>query len=240
MATSPIFSRLDVQQRWLNDIPLKFVWTVDFATRQGDGDLTSLGSRINQILNIYERRNNYAWPVQQDLFKLQSDSTNKYGYLLAQSIAFPTESYSISNIPVQNAGGFIAGYVSGDRTTYGSQNKLDITFLETNTDIIDYFIKPWIIATSYKGLIEDGIANQDIKSNITVTLYTREKGTYKDNTSVAFQSYKMTPRKKITFYNAVPYQVEGDQISYGDLSYNELAKTVAFAFSHYNTILLNE
>ena len=45
----------------------------------------------------------------------------------------------------------------------------------------------------------------------------------------------MTPRKRIIFYNAVPYQVEGDAVSYGDLSYSELAKTVAFAFSHYTT-----
>jgi hypothetical protein len=44
----------------------------------------------------------------------------------AQAIGFPTESYSISTEELQNGGGYLMGYVSGNRTSYGSQNKLDI------------------------------------------------------------------------------------------------------------------
>lgn len=237
MPNSPIVSRLNVQQNWLNDIPLKFIWTVDFSTRQGK-DLTEIGSRIRNILRTYEARNTDSWPVFDNLPKLQSDSTGTHGYLLAQNIAFPTETFNIVTLPIEHSGGFINGYVGGDRNPYGSQNKLDITFLETNTDIIDYFIKPWIIASSYKGLIEDGITNEDLKCNITVVLYTRDKSTYSNSSTTTASNYKMTPRKKITFYNAVPYQVEADGVSYSDLSFNELAKTVAFAFSHYNTIIV--
>ena len=231
--STPTLARLNVQQNWLNDIPLKFVWTVDFSSRQGS-DLAVIGDRVKSILTTHEVRNADAWPIYRNLPRLQTDSTNNFGYLLAQNIAFPTENYNVTTLPMENSGGYISGYVSGDRNPYGSQNKLDITFLETNTDIIDYFIKPWIIASSYKGLIEDGIEALDLKCVISVILYTREKGTYNYN-NISPYNYQMPPRKRIIFYNAVPYQVEGDAVSYGDLSYSELAKTVAFAFSHYTT-----
>ena len=244
MANSPIKTRLKLHRDWQNDLPLKFLWTVDFATRDGR-DTATLGARINNVISQYERRNGQDWVIVENLLKDQSDSSSEYGYLLAQNIAFPNESFNISTENIEGAGGYLMGYTSGERASYGSSNRIDITFLETNTDIIDYFIKPWIIASSFKGLIEDGITNEDLKCNITVTLYTRDKASYTTATNSISKTTKDLPvrkfelRKKIIFYNAVPFNVAADAISYNDLSFAELSKTVSFAFSHYNTVELH-
>ena len=230
MANSPIKTRLHLHRDWQHDLPLKSLWTLDFATRDG-GDITTLGSRINNVISQYERRTAQDWSIIESLLKDQTDSSGEFGYLLAQNIAFPNESFNINTENIEGAGGYLMGYTSGERASYGSSNRIDITFLETNTDIIDYFIKPWIIASSFKGLVEDGITNEDLKCNITVALYTRKK-------SSSSNTNKLEIRKKITFYNAVPFNVAGDAVSYGDISFSELTKVVSFAFSHYNTIQL--
>ncbi len=239
MANSPTKTRLSLHRNWKNDLPLKSLWTIDFATRDG-GDTATLGSRINTVFNQYERREARDWKIEESLIKDQTDSSGENGYLLAQAIGFPTESYNISTEDLQNSGGYLMGYVSGNRASYGSGNKLDITFLETNIDIIDYFIKPWIIASSHKGLIEDGETNTDIKCNITVTLYTRDKNASSSSAGMFdYANSKLEPRKKIVFFNVVPFNVAGDAVSYGDMSFSELTKVVSFAFSHYNTVELN-
>ena len=240
MANSPTKTRLSLHRNWKNDLPLKSLWTIDFATRDG-GDTATLGKRINAVFNQYERREARDWRIEESLIKDHTDTSGENGYLLAQSIAFPGESYSITAEELPNGGGYLTGFISGNRAAYGSQNKLDITFLETNIDIIDYFIKPWIIASSHKGLIEDGDTEKDIKCNITVALYTRDKNVNNSATGkFNYANSKLELRKKIVFFNVVPFQVAGDQISYNDVSYNELTKTVAFAFSHYNPVELSD
>jgi len=238
VANSPIKTRLSLHKNWKNNLPLKSLWTIDFATRDGN-DTATLGKRINTVFSQYERREARDWKIEESLIKDQTDSSGNNGYLLAQAVGFPTESYSISTEELRNSGGFLMGYVSGDRASYGSGNKLDITFLETNIDIIDYFIKPWIIANSHKGLIEDGNTDEDIKCTITITLYTRDKNASSSTSQFNSANAKLEPRKKIVFFNAVPFNVSGDTVSYGEVSFTELSnKIVAFAFSHYNTVEL--
>ena len=240
MANTPIKTRLSLHRNWKNDLPLKSLWTIDFATRDG-GDTVTLGKRINAVFSQYERRENRDWKIEESLIKEQTDSSGENGYLLAQAIAFPNESYNVSTGELPNSGGYLMGYISETRSPYGSQNKLDVTFLETNIDIIDYFIKPWIIANSHKGLIEDGEADKDIKCNITVILYTRDKKASGSSTGTFdYKNSKLEPRKKIVFFNAVPFNVAGDAVSYGDMSITELSKLVSFTFSHYNTVELND
>jgi len=233
VAESPIASRLAVHQSWINDLPLKYLWTVNFETRSGK-DMSELGNNVSRVLKKYERPNDRVWQLDTNSITSKSDSTSNFGYLLAQNIAFPSELFSISTVlPTgNNMGGYIQGYVGGERGAYGSAGKLDITFLETNVDVIDYFIKPWIIASSHRGLIEDNNQEEDIKCNIVVNLHTKDKSSY--YSSVRTSQRKFEPRKQITFYNAVPFQVAGDMMSYGTLSYEELTKVVAFAFSHYS------
>lgn len=240
MATSPIRSRLALHQDWISDLPLKFLWTVNFSTRSGSST-TELGNNISRVLSKYERRDSRSWKINSNQLVNQSDPSGSFGLLVAQNIAFPSESFRISTQGTEEMGGFIKGYVGSERAEYGSGNKLDITFLETNVDIVDSFIKPWIIACSHRGLIEDGNSQEDIKCNITIDLFTRDKTSYYNNRDsyIPFDS-KLEPRKRIEFYNAVPYSVEGDQISYGELTESDWKKTVAFAFSHYSIVTPDE
>lgn len=236
MALSPIRSRLALHKDWVSDLPLKFLWTVDFSSRVS-GSTADLGNNISRVLEKYERRGSRFWKINSNQLKDQSDPAGIFGLLVAQTIAFPSESFSISTESAGDMGGYIQGYIGKERNAYGTQNKLDITFLETNVDIIDNFIKPWIIACSHRGLIEDGNTQEDIKCTITVDLFTRDKRSY-NNSSTSLKPFKseLEPRKRIEFYNAVPYSVEGDSISYGDLTESDWKKTVAFAFSHYSVV----
>jgi hypothetical protein len=252
MATLPVPARIELQSKWANDIPLKFLWTVQFNTRQNGNGLTQIGKNINKILNKYERRDSNRWPVRAELFNNQSESSNNIGYLFASTVAFPGDNFQVSEVPIDNMGGFIPAYAAGNRSGYGSSNKLDITFIETNIDVLDYFIRPWIIACSHKGLIETGVGDpEDLKCHITISFYTRtdlsDKNagiinnirTQKDIDYVQGLN-KFQLRKGMTFYNAVPFNIAGDQISYGDLSESDIKKTVSFTFSHYNTLLLTQ
>lgn len=243
MFNTPLQARLDLQEYWINDLPLKFLWSINFTTRTGES-VTSLGKKISKVIDTYERGSSSKWPVRTNLIDNQSDRTNRFGYLFARSIGFPTESFAVTTEPIENSGGYIQGFVSADRSGYGSQNKLDITFLETNTDVIDYFIKPWIIACSHKGLIEDGNQESDLKCHIQVMLFTRDKSTYKEGATIynpsvyGDKSRSLQPRKLLQFYNAVPFNVAGDSISYNELSEGDVSKTVSFAFSHYDTTVI--
>jgi hypothetical protein len=228
----PRTARLDRQIKWENDLPLKFLWTIKFSAR--NGNTTSLGTRIQKVISMYEARTRSKWPVQKDILETQSHS--KYGYLFASAVAFPSDSFAISEQPFDNTGGFIPAYVGGQRSGYGSGNKLDVTFFETNKDVLDYFIRPWIIACSHLGLIETD-NSQDLKCHIQVCFYTRDKASYnivnKDGAGANFKTV-MQLRKSMQFYNCVPFNVAGDQISYGELSYSDVSKIASFAFSHYD------
>jgi hypothetical protein len=227
VAASPTSSRLNLFRDWKNDLPLKFLWTVNFTAR-GTRTLVDIGRNINRVLSKYERSSPNSWRINTTQLAEQSESTNNFGLLVAQNIAFPNESFGISTQSIGNMGGFIQGYIGNERNPYGSSNKIDITFLETNIDIVDYFIKPWIIASSHRGLIEDENGEEDIKCNITVVLYTKDKSSYNGESAG-----KLEPRKQIDFYNAVPFNVGGDEVSYGELTEGDWKKTVSFAFSHY-------
>jgi len=227
-------SRLRLHQSWIADLPLKFLWTVDFFPR-GGGNMSSVGSNVEKIVNEYQPK---SWIIDPNLFDAYTDDRQGLGYLLAQNVALPSEQLQLGTEPMANSGGFIAGYFADRRANYGGENKLDITFLETNKDIFDYFIKPWIVATSYKGLIEDD--EDDIKCNIVVTLYSRSDAYYRDKFYSSYDASRpmvdFKPRKSYEFKDCVPFIVEGGAMSYGDLDISDLTKAVSFAFSYYTIV----
>ena len=226
----PVKQRIRVHQDWAGDIPLKNLWGVQISGRNGSS-MTEVGNRIQQIVDDYQPQ---AYQVESGL--IDKFTSSDEGYLLAQNIAMPTESVSIDTVGLDSIGGLINGYYAGKRSTYGSGNQISITFLETNIDVIDYFIKPWIVAISHKGLIEDSV---DIKCHITVTQYTRSDEYY-DNKFQSSQTSLRDPnityrvRKIFNFLDCAPYNTQGgDQMSYNNISLSDITKTVGWTFSHY-------
>ncbi len=235
----PVPLRIKLQNQWANDIPLKFLWTISFFARgpaaASEGNANSMADialNVSDIIRRYEGNN--KWPVIPSLYQYQSDNSENYGYMFAQSVAFPNDAFNVVNSSLEGAGGFLPSYIGGDRSGYGGNNGLNVTFLETNVDIIDNFIRPWIIAASYKGLIEDG--KEDIKCNIMVNYYTRDR--YQSNQRIMEPGTELNfeRRKSFIFENAVPYQVSGDEVNYSELNVGGVTKTVGFAFSNYYTI----
>jgi len=219
----PIKSRLNLKG-WGNGIPLKFLWTVDISPRSGS-NMATVGRSIKKYIETYDSK---SFDVSEDI--IDDTSNAEYGEILAQTIALPNEQLLIETEALQGTGGFKAGYIGSQRQPYGSQNKLDITFLETNKDLIDNFIKPWIVAVSYKGLIEDG--EDDLKCNIDLVLHAKGQEEGEKRGGEGTQTWR--DRKRFSFFNAVPYQIEPEQLSYsGDVSIQELSRTVAFTFDYY-------
>lgn len=214
--------RLDfLTSRWEYDIPHKFIWAVDIYGVNK--------TQIDNVLNQYERRDiRREWPVEQ---VISIDAVrSQLGFVgLAQEVAFPNESFGIETMNMGESGGYIMGPAANRRAPYGSQNKIDITFLENNIDILDYFIKPWIISASHKGLIEDGDINTNVKATIEVYLYARAK----------YRNMDPSLRKHITFHQCVPFVIDSDNVSYNDLSYSDLTKTVGFSFERYTINNIN-
>ena len=224
-----IQKRLRLHQDWTNDIPLKNIWGINFSARIGNGRMSAVGDAVKHYLDIY-RPNTFK--VDTGLIDRVADS--EIGFMIAQNIAFPSaESFNISTASLpEGIGGFQPAQIGGDRST---NNNLSITFLETNRDVFSFFLQPWVVAASYAGLIEDD-TEKDIKCNIDIAQYTRSTARYADKVNVSYRGNyfaEYTLRKLHTFYDAVPVSVEGDKISYGDMSVSDITRGVAFSFSDY-------
>ena len=228
MSTQPIQRRLQgLNSSWSNDLPAKFLWTIQFQGRGGNGSMGAVSTSISKVLQEYEGR---RWAFYGGMFDDRSD--DDIGYLYAQQIALPQEQVNVATLPVKNSGGFVAGIYGDRRADYGAEQKLDITFLEQNKDIVDMFIRPWIVAVSYYGLIEDN--DVDLKCNIQLNLHSRNPNGL-ENADIPFGSIE-NKRKTYIFEDCVPFMVEADQLSYGDLSFDELKRTTSFAFSKYKLL----
>lgn len=241
MSQSPINARLDLFSEWATDLPLKFLWVVHISNEVTIDNINIILGKGSGVNARYERRNTHEWPIKYKSLEELSHPT--FGFLLAQKLTLPNESYNITNTVIKNNAGFLPGMVSGNRTGYGAQNGLSLDILETNYDAIDYFIKPWIIAASHKGLIEDG--GPSVKCEINAYLFTKDSNTYYPNKEIItvgerVKVRKLQLRKHITFERCVPYQVGPNELNYDDLP--PPTQQVSFAFERCytnNTNLIN-
>lgn len=214
------------------------------ATTTGDPDYNKLGENIRNVISQYEINNGRQWPVKTEMLSDTVDQYGVFGNLLAQEIALPSDSFDIHNTSIDGVGGRLGGQYSGNRQSYGGSNKVDITFLETNIDIFDYFFKPWIIANSYKGLIEDGTGINELKCNLQLIQFTRDATSYRNSigggggifSGIGDNNINLSVRKVIEFYDAVPFQINGDSLSYGDQTISDIKRTVSFSFRRYAVV----
>ena len=231
MSVDPIGSRLDSLSRsWDNDIPTKFLWTVNFTGRMG-ALMENVGVSVSRVLQDYDDK---RFAVIPNLFDKRSD--DNIGFIFAQSVALPSEQVTVGTLPVKGSGGFVAGYYGDRRVDYGSGNKLDITFLEQNKDIVDMFIRPWLVATSYYGLIEDEFDARDLKCDIQINLHSRNPSGYEGQSQFVKFGSHYNKRKSYLFEDCAPINIEGDQLSYNELTQDDLERTTSFTFSKYKLL----
>lgn len=172
---------------------------------------------VNFILGNTERTNSSVnkFPVN---FRI---SNTIYGNstiptLLAQKIEFPNDSVSTSYTDNENMGGLIGGYYARQREPY---NSITVNFLQTNKDIIDFIIRPWVLAVSHKGLIEDG--ETFIKTDIIANMYSK------------FSENNWALRKTVVFEGAVPVTVPGDVLNYESSDNSNIIKPCTFTYKRY-------
>ncbi len=223
-----IRKRLRLHQDWTNDLPLKNIWGINFSARTGSGAMVNVGDAIEYYLDMY-RPNTYK--VDNDLFDRVSDF--EAGFLLAQDVAIPGITLATNEQSLPGSGG-VQAMQYGDRI--GDDHNMKISFLETNRDVFSFFMQPWVVACAYAGLIEDD-SEPDIKCNIDVIQYSRTAERYGDKLGESQKLDKSVVeygiRKMHTFYDAVPTNVDGDNISYGEQSLSDITRTVGWNFAHY-------
>ena len=231
-----------LNQRWGNSIHLPNLWLVTmYADTTNIGPLNndtaqSLVLGVNNVLDKYERGSyrggiSPSFPVRGDFFNITGNVKEVYTNgisFLAQSVQLPTDTFKVSNSNNDNMGGFRGGYIGADRESYDS---VTIDFLETNIDIVDYFIRPWCLAVSYKGLIEDGDAETNVKAFMDLKLFSPATPA-PTNPSELPTPREWEVRKHYSFTGVVPITVPGKELSYGS-DIKVISPKVSFAFKDY-------
>ena len=200
-----------ISSTWDQTIPLKTLWTLQFTS------LPQVIRSVDTILAGTERTSSSIakFPTNKNISDL-SYSNFTASTLLAQKITFPSDGLGVSTTSNSNMGGLFGGYYSTQRENY---NSINVEFLETNKDIIDFIMRPWLIAATYKGLIED--SELSIKTDMIVSLYSK----YDENTWAG--------RKNIRFEGVVPVNTPGDMINYESSVNSAIVKPVSLAFKRY-------
>ena len=205
--------------KWDRDIPLKNIWTVHFLGLRG------VVRGISNILYNSERfLNRDIWPVAD----YASEQDPVHGLYAAQNVKLPSDSYNVVGSSIPNMNGLRLATVADSRKPY---DLFTIDFIETNTDILDYLFRPWVLAASHKGYIEDGDPNTIIKSDVVVELYSRLNP--KD---ISPNPNEWTVRKTFLFEGVVPVTIAGDDLNYNQIQLNDITKQVGFSFKNYHIV----
>ena len=209
-------------QSWLTALPLQTQWIAVI-----DSFPYALRTELLQVLERTDGAKK-GYDIDQARAILTSYPFQKViGCVFAQGAQIPGESLSVQDVSVDNNRGFIPGIVAGSRTGYGN-TPLQLNFLETNTSIIDFVFRPWVMLASHYGLVArpgDGPGTKDfynVKSNITLLCYTR-----------SYQNVSQIPRKVFTFYNVVPTLINNINLDYGYEPTEATAYTVNFTYTNY-------
>jgi hypothetical protein len=173
---------------------------------------------VQAILNTidYEPK---KWAIEESLRTTLGDDYQKTkGCLFAQAVQIPGEN-NVANPEGIQFGGYIRGYVGGGRDPL---EPLKITFLETNISFVDNVIRPWVITTSYLGMIARSGADKNYRCNISV-----------------YKLGVVTPQdfpfilQKYTFYGACPVNVSGEEYNYTQVS-SPINREVTFVYHYYS------
>lgn len=215
---SPIYHFMSLLGRWDYNVPLTTQWSVIIKP--------DAGNRLFDIIKDYTQIdvNNFYIPtfIQNKLLnEMTQPSLDGLGLYFAQSVRLPKESFSPVSVGSDGTGGYIKGVVGGDRLDLQSKH-LTIDFLETNIDFMDGLIRPWIIAASYKGLINLGATNS-IKSSIYVVEYTRDRVT----------DVHRPTRKVHKFSGCVPTDVSDKTLKYDSEPTEAPVNNVTWMFEQY-------
>ena len=151
-------------------------------------------------------------------WKVQMNANQIMGCVFAKQVNLPGDGFDAGNNGLEYAG-YTAPATSNIRSKY---SKLNITFVETNASFVDFVIKPWLILSSYYGMVA---RSPESPKNV--------KCSWCDVCMLARSGVGSPPsiRKIYRFTNLVPVNIQGEQYSYmtDDMKYSQ----VDFVYDQY-------
>ncbi len=185
---------LDLLSKRDYDIPLTTQWLVRISF---DENKDQLFSEIQKYTQVDKNKFYISNSILNNLTnsKVQPVENDTGGLFFAQTVKLPDESFEVGTSN-ENSYGILGGLFAENRKSYATRN-ISIGFLETNLDFLDGLIRPWIIAASYRGLLEGG-GKPSIKRDIQVVQITKNRQI----------------RKIHNFEKCVPVSVTADTLNY--------------------------
>lgn len=201
---------------WELDVPLHTQWVVRIAPKAGLFDFFNEILRYTSVDHSQLRESVKYSHYEKFLGPRTNALEEGLGLYFAQSIELPGESLDMETVGMNGDNCFIQSSVIKNRSS-GSKREVSMKLLETNVDIVDGLIRPWIIACGYRGnVMIRGLIN--LKADIQVVQYT--KGATK-------------PVRKIhNFIDCTPYTVGGTDLQYDSESI--VAKSVSWIYNYYH------
>jgi len=204
---------------WAYALPLKTQWTVVIQPDAGNNLFSIIGDYTDVDVHNFK----VSPSIQTKLLNNKTQpNIDGLGLYFAQSVKMPKESFTVGSAGVDGMAGYLKGSIAGDRLDNIGRH-LNIDFLETNVDFVEGLIRPWIIAASYKGLIDIGTGNS-IKSTITVREFTRESG-----------KSKKPERINHIFTGCVPIDIPEKILKYD--TEEPLINSVSWIYNHYTYVV---
>jgi len=211
---------LDAISRWRNDVPLKNLWVLNLDTPR----LRGVQANVKALMLACENQlNREAWPVIDFTSQIRPD----LGYVFCTMVNLIGDAVDSPAVEIEDRGGLRPGFVLGNRTPYSG---ISIEMLESNLDIIDFLLRPWVIANSHFGLIKD--SRFDLCCDLEIQLYTRVDRV-KQNLKPEEFGTEWQLRKIFTFLDCYPTSVEPDKLNYTGVTTTDVTKTSTWYFRDY-------
>jgi len=223
---SPYEYYLDILGSWPGSIPPSFSWfvNIDFSS------VNPLQQNLDKILSNLEP-NRIGWNISKNTTKVLLD--DKYqnaidgllGCVFARSALLPGEIIEFDRSNNLSYAGLQSPATINNRKSY---EPLHLTFTETTASFIDLILRPWLVATSYYGLIaRSPSSSKHIKARFIDVVQLAKTGQYS----------KMLPRKIYRFINCAPVGLNGTDLKFdpGHLDENQ----VQFIYDSYSILEAN-
>lgn len=176
-------------------IPRTSLWTLSFRSRYGD---SSLPLNLITMVNDFQPNsieNNVDTSILQELNALCSEEDG--GCIFAQAITLPGDGLQ-SNAEGTQQGGITRTFVNQGRD---DTTKIKVTFLDTTISFAENIIRPWVICTSFLGMVARG-RSLDYRRDMLI----RRWSFGGDSEGFIYQKW--------TLHNACPVNVTSEEIEY--------------------------
>lgn len=222
--SGPYDTYLKTLTEWPNAIASSNQWFLWF-------DVASVPAlRQNLDNQFYGLESNYGrgagWNISDTTIdKLVDDQYHflRYGCVFAKQVNLPSDSFDASNSGLEYSG-WLPPATSSNRQKY---NKLKITFVESHASFVDLVIRPWLVLSSYFGLVSrPDDSPKNVKCSFCDVIFLAR-------TTSSSRSAEKHPvgRKVYRFRNIVPISIDGEQYSY--LSDDLKTTSVEFVYDQY-------